>query len=497
MIKKIMITFTLLLSLFLIVGCNNKPSNELTLPDLTGMNRAQALDALSGMGLKITFDEVINNQLTEGHFFAYGNNLQVGAKVEKGQEITIIFVKHLIINGVVLPNLAGLNIDQITAILIELDIEFNFEDKPTDDIEEGLFAGYANNYQPEMVVDFWTEITIYLAIPVLEEFLIISKYIEGISDNKAIEIANRSGEAIDLTNYRISIYENGSTTPTRNIDLVGTLAPNSVRVYAYSGSEAGLLAKADVISSDLFFLGNAAVAITYKNDMVVDIIGNIGWQLFIIHNETFVRRPHVTRGVTEYNAQDWDIYRADHYEILGSHPTVFPNWSTFTFTPEMLLIPFNLPMGMVRVSYGYANDGDTSEFNSLDPNFENFTGLRRVRFVGIDTPEMSGNKPGVTYPQPFAVEATQYLRNILENATEIYIMHDPLSGISDGYERSLGLVWADGVLVNLEMVRMGYSAAMYFDPQQRLIFNNVSLNRLFQRAEAEARENNRNIWSSN
>jgi len=163
----------------------------------------------------------------------------------------------------------------------------------------------------------------------------------------------------------------------------------------------------------------------------------------------------------------------------------------------MLLVSFNLPMGMVKVTYGYANDGDTSEFYSLDPNIENFTGQKRVRFIGIDTPEMSGNKPGVIYPQPFAVAATQYLRSILENATDIYIMHDPLSGISDGYERTLGLIWADGVLVNLEMVRMGYSAAMYFDPQQRLIFNNVSLNRLFQRAEAEARENNRNIWSSN
>jgi endonuclease YncB( thermonuclease family) len=497
MIKKIIITFTLLLSLFLIAGCNDKPSNELTLPDLTGMNRTQALDALSGMGLKITFDEVINNELTEGLFFAYGNNLQVGAKVEKGQEITIIFVKHFIINGVVLPNLAGLNIDQITAILIELDIEFSFEDKPTDDIEEGLFAGYANNYQPEMVVDFWTEITIYLAIPVLEEFLIISKYIEGRSDNKAIEIANRSGEPIDLTNYRISIYENGSTTPTRNIDLVGTLAPNSVRVYAYSGSEAGLLAKADVISPDLFFLGNAAVAITYKNDMVVDVIGNIGWQLFIIHNETFVRKPNIMRGVTSYNGQDWDIYRADHYEILGSHPTIFPNWSTFTFTPEMLLVPFNIPMGMVKVTYGYANDGDTSTFYSLDPNFDDFIGTARVRFIGINTPEMSGDKPGVIYPQPFAIEATQFLRSLLENATEIYLMYDPQSGLTETFGRTLALVWADGVLVNLEMVRNGYASNAYNDPLERLIFNNVSLNRLFQRAESEARENKLNIWSSN
>jgi len=76
-------------------------------------------------------------------------------------------------------------------------------------------------------------------------------------------------------------------------------------------------------------------------------------------------------------------------------------------------------------------------------------------------------------------------------------MHDPESGNTETYGRTLALVWADGLLVNLEMVRMGFSAAMYQDDQKRLVFNGVTLNRLFERAEEEAKFYRRNIWSTN
>jgi micrococcal nuclease len=147
------------------------------------------------------------------------------------------------------------------------------------------------------------------------------------------------------------------------------------------------------------------------------------------------------------------------------------------------------------VTYGYSNDGDTSEFYSLDSEIPDFVSGRRVRFIGVDTPEMTGTKPGVTYPEPYAVQATEYLRNILSNATIIYLMHDPASGNTETYGRTLALVWADGVLVNVEIVRMGYSSAPYNDEQARLVFNGVSLNRWFQRAEQEARDARRGIWS--
>ncbi|CAM5522208.1 hypothetical protein LSPH24S_04475 [Lysinibacillus sphaericus] len=44
--------------------------------------------------------------------------------------------------------------------------------------------------------------------------LIISEYIEGLSNNKAIELYNGTGSTIDLSQYKLELYTNGSTTPT-------------------------------------------------------------------------------------------------------------------------------------------------------------------------------------------------------------------------------------------------------------------------------------------
>src|SRR5687767_13467382 len=55
--------------------------------------------------------------------------------------------------------------------------------------------------------------------------LFISEYVEGSSNNKAIELFNGTGSAIDLTagGYQLQLHFNGSTTPT-NLPLTGTVA---------------------------------------------------------------------------------------------------------------------------------------------------------------------------------------------------------------------------------------------------------------------------------
>lgn len=490
MIKKSFLIIMMLMMSIGLIACQDKPSNDVELPNLAGMNRSQVLETLGSLGLQVTFADIINNQMTEGVFHSYGETLTPGTKVQKGTMIVVNFVKHEILNGVKLPDLEGKTEQEIFDVLIELDIDFSFEYISTNAIAEGLFAGYANNYRVDMVVPFWTDITVWIAMPVLSNGLMITKYIEGRDDNRAIEIMNRSNVAVDLSYYRLSIYENGSETPTIIIPMQGILSPGEILVFTHTNSSTELKDKADIIDANLRFDGNDAVAITYKNGTVVDIIGNIGWGFFYLRNETFVRRSHIVTNSTAYNVRDWDIYASDYYPFLGTHPVQFPDLRTITFGPEHIALSFDQAMGMVRVAYEYANDGDTSTFFSLDPVFPDFTGGRRVRFVGINTPEMTPS------PEPYAIAATQYLRSILENASVIYLMHDPESGNTETYGRTLALVWADGLLVNLEMVRMGFSAAMYQDDLQRLIFNGVTLNRLFERAEEEARFYRRNIWSN-
>jgi predicted extracellular nuclease len=49
--------------------------------------------------------------------------------------------------------------------------------------------------------------------------LFFSEYIEGSSNNKALEIYNNTGAAIDLAEagYVVQLYFNGSTVPQRSI----------------------------------------------------------------------------------------------------------------------------------------------------------------------------------------------------------------------------------------------------------------------------------------
>ena len=68
--------------------------------------------------------------------------------------------------------------------------------------------------------------------------LIISEYIEGSSNNKYIEIYNGTGASVNLTDYEIRIYANGSTTPTSTISLSGTLTNGNVYVIANSSATA-------------------------------------------------------------------------------------------------------------------------------------------------------------------------------------------------------------------------------------------------------------------
>ena len=62
--------------------------------------------------------------------------------------------------------------------------------------------------------------------------LFISEYVEGWSNNKALEIYNPTSQAINLSGYFVSRYSNGATSATvaNSVQLTGTIAPHSVYV---------------------------------------------------------------------------------------------------------------------------------------------------------------------------------------------------------------------------------------------------------------------------
>ena len=80
---------------------------------------------------------------------------------------------------------------------------------------------------------------------------------------------------------------------------------------------------------------------------------------------------------------------------------------------------------------------------------------RRVRYLGIDTPEVG---------EYYADEATARNRDLVEGKT---IELQRGSRERDEYGRLLRYVYVDGVFVNAELVAEGYATAYIFDPDDR------------------------------
>ena len=82
--------------------------------------------------------------------------------------------------------------------------------------------------------------------------LFLSEYVEGSSNNKAVEIVNETGASVNLAGgvYDIQLAFNGGA-PTTTIALTGTVASADVYVLANSSAAAAILGAADPIGTEL------------------------------------------------------------------------------------------------------------------------------------------------------------------------------------------------------------------------------------------------------
>ncbi len=108
--------------------------------------------------------------------------------------------------------------------------------------------------------------------------LFFSEYVEGSSFNKALEIYNTTGVAVDLAagNYTLERYNNGSSSASATINLTGVIADGDVFVIAHPDADPAILAEADQQSLDVSFNGDDALVL--KGDgVILDVIGEVGF----------------------------------------------------------------------------------------------------------------------------------------------------------------------------------------------------------------------------
>lgn len=161
--------------------------------------------------------------------------------------------------------------------------------------------------------------------------VIISEYVEGSSNNKAIELYNAGESAVDLTGGTLQMYFNGSGSPGLTLNLRGTVAPGDVYVIAHSSAHPAILAHADLASGSGFFNGDDAIVLRLGG-VVVDSLGQVGFDpgtqwgtgLVSTADNTLRRKSGVCTGdVTPTDVFDpsveWDGFDNDTFDGLGSH----------------------------------------------------------------------------------------------------------------------------------------------------------------------------------
>jgi len=163
--------------------------------------------------------------------------------------------------------------------------------------------------------------------------LYFSEYIEGSQNNRALEIYNPTPFPVNLEDYDLFMYSNGSINELPIMGLSGILQPGDVYVVTNAQASAQLLSAADVTGGVASFSGNDAIALMYNLEPI-DIIGVIGqdpgamgwtWQdgptVSSTTNRTFVRKQNVNAPTTNWNLSrgQWHIYSEDDFSHIGTH----------------------------------------------------------------------------------------------------------------------------------------------------------------------------------
>jgi len=185
-----------------------------------------------------------------------------------------------------------------------------------------------------------------------------SEYIEGSSNNKALEIYNNTGNAVDLSRYTIKAANNGTgwgcvggTPDTRYVlPLTGSLAAGDVFVVYNTSADAAIVAVGDLGKAYNStanggdgdnvpaFNGDDAIGLFY-GDSLIDVIGvpttdpGTNWPVAgtgATSEYTLVRKSSVVTGNTNWTTSsgtsatdsEWEVYPRDTFGYLGEHPTL-------------------------------------------------------------------------------------------------------------------------------------------------------------------------------
>ena len=184
-----------------------------------------------------------------------------------------------------------------------------------------------------------TATTTTLAADSFAKDLMITKYIEGSSNNKALEITNKTNHPVDLKNYfiRTEFYGNGNYYMSDAHMLEGIIAPGESKVIIRPDAALSSFPvnNGDFITNSppMTFSGSNYVEIAYgvkylktastnNYDMsfvTVDAVGTKGQSnSSIMSNASLYRNTNVTDPNTTFTLSEWTSFASNYHVGLGT-----------------------------------------------------------------------------------------------------------------------------------------------------------------------------------
>ncbi|NCQ11721.1 MAG: T9SS type A sorting domain-containing protein [Bacteroidetes bacterium] len=310
--------------------------------------------------------------------------------------------------------------------------------------------------------------------------LFISEYVEGSSFNKYIEIFNGTGSAINLSDYKLQRFQNGSSLVTLEYNLTGTLENGQTIVMSHK--DAAVYSGVVIQNAVIDYNGDDAMALLkISTGLYVDIFGAIGsdpgdyWSAgnIVTQNKTLIRKPDVSSGVTQNPGTgfptlgtEWIMKDQDDVSDLGQHTfeAVQAHVGTTqitlddSFTPSQEIDVIEFTSGSKSLSEGFElfrfvihedgveSDGDddlSTLLNSLVFSSTNFTSNVDSIAILNSKQQVLGTLKTETSTN-FSIELNGY--EIVDNTTDtlsLRVIFNSLVTDNDQISISLQQVFAD------------------------------------------------------